>query len=119
MISDYGLADPAALAAVHLRRRLRALSAGQAEAFDLLCYEFGTGGELGAKVFRAVDCLPYLAVLLADLAWTRGQPGAHDGSLPPLAPEAMEVKRVFRHQTLRRAAYDHERRAAYRGTGLS
>lgn len=34
MISDFDLADPAALAAVRLRQRLRALAGGQTEAFD-------------------------------------------------------------------------------------
>ena len=114
MISDFDLADPAALAAVRLRQRLRALAGGQAEAFDLLFYEFGTGGDLASKIFRSVDCLPYLAVLLADLAWTRGQPGAHDGALPPPAPEALELKRVFRPQTRegRRTTMNTEQRAA-------
>ena len=83
MTTDFDLADPAALVAVHLRRRLRGLAAGQTEAFDLLWYEFGIGGELGGKVLHGVHCLPYLAVLLADLAWTRGQRTAHDGALPP------------------------------------
>ena len=65
-------------------------------------------------MLRAVDCLPYLAVLLADPAWTRGQRAAHDGTLPPLAPEAEEVKRVFRYQTRegRRAVMNAEQRAA-------
>jgi hypothetical protein len=114
MTTDFDLADPAALAAVHLRRRLRGLAAGQTEAFDLLWYEFGIGGELGGKVLHGVHCLPYLAVLLADLAWTRGQRAAHDGALPPLAPEAEEVKRVFRYQVRegRRAAMNAEQRTA-------
>ena len=47
MTSDFDLADPAALAAVQLRRRLRALAAGQTEAFDLLYYQFGAGSALG------------------------------------------------------------------------
>lgn len=114
MTDEFDLADPPALAAVQLRRRLRALVAGQAEAFDLLCGEFGTGGVLAAKIFGAVDCLPYLAALLADLAWTRGQPGAHDGTLPPLAPEVIELKRVFNMQVRegRRTLMNVEQRAA-------
>src|SRR5215218_2237367 len=97
MTSHDDLAEPAASAAVQLRRRLRALAAGQTEAFDLLYYQFGAGSSLGGTIGHAANRLPYLAVLLADLAWTHGEQAAHEGSLPPPAPEAEEVKRVFRH----------------------
>ena len=49
MTSDMELADPAALAAVELRRRLRALASGQTEAFDLLYYQFGAGSAIGGR----------------------------------------------------------------------
>ena len=67
MTSDFDLADPAALAAVQLRRRLRALAAGQTEAFDLLYYQFGAESSLGATIGHAANRLPYLAVLWPTL----------------------------------------------------
>jgi hypothetical protein len=104
MKNDLDQADPAALAAVQLRRRLRALAAGQTEAFDLLYYQFGGDSVLGGTISHAANRLPYLAALLADVAWTNGdQAAAHDGALPPPAPEAEAVRRVFRcHASVRR-----------------
>jgi hypothetical protein len=115
MTSDHDSAEPAAsAAAVHLRRRLRALAAGQTEAFDLLYYQFGAGSNLGGTIGHAANRLPYLAVLLADVAWTHGEHAAHEGSLPPPAPEAEAVKRVFRHHAnvKRRAIMSPEQRTA-------
>jgi len=114
MTNEYDLADPAALAAVQLRRRLRALAAGQTEAFDLLYYQFGAGSALGTTIGHAANRLPYLAVLLADVAWTHGEHAAHEGSLPPPAPEAEAVKRVFRfHASVkRRTIMNPEQRTA-------
>lgn len=114
MTSEFDLADPAALAAVHLRRRLRALASGQTEAFDLLYYQFGAGSAIGATIGHAANRLPYLAALLADVAWTHGEHAAHDGAVPPPAPEAEAVKRVFRfHANVkRRAIMNDEQRTA-------
>jgi hypothetical protein len=112
--ADLDPADPAALAAVVLRRRLRALASGQTEAFDLLYYQFGAGSTLGATINHAANRLPYLAALLADVAWTHGETAAHDGALPVPAPEAEAVKRVFRHHAnvKRRAIMNPEQRTA-------
>ncbi len=113
--ADLDPADAAAGAAVVLRRRLRALASGQTEAFDLLYYQFGAGSTLGATINHAANRLPYLAALLADVAWTHGETGAaHDGALPVPAPEAEEVKRVFRHHAnvKRRAIMSPEQRTA-------
>jgi hypothetical protein len=115
MAHDFDQADPAALAAVELRRRLRALAAGQAEAFDLLYYQFGAESALGGTIGHAANRLPYLAVLLADVAWTNGDhAAAHDGALPPPAPEAEAVRRVFRHHAnvRRRMVMSAEQRTA-------
>jgi hypothetical protein len=113
-VADLDLADPAAEAAVVLRRRLRALASGQTEAFDLLYYQFGAGSTLGATINHAANRLPYLAALLADVAWTHGEHAAHDGAPPPPAPEAEAVKRVFRQHVnvRRRAIMNPEQRTA-------
>lgn len=113
-MSDFEPNDPAALSAVQLRARLRALGAGQSEAFDLLYHQFRAGSAVAAKVAGATGRLPYLAALLADLAWTRGDRAAHDGALPGAAPEAVEIKRVFRpHATTKqRTALNEEQRLA-------
>jgi hypothetical protein len=95
-MGDFNQNDPAAAAAVELRKRLRALAAGQSEAFDLLYHQFKAGSGTAAKIACAATRLPYLAALLADLAWTLGDHAAHDGTLPTAAPEAVEIKRVFR-----------------------
>jgi hypothetical protein len=115
MTSDFHQASPAALTAVRLRRRLRALAAGQTEAFDLLHRQFGDDSTLGTTIGHATNRLPYLAALLADVAWTQGEhAAAHDGVLPPPAPEAEAVKRVFRcHTNVRlRAMMNREQRTA-------
>ena len=113
-LGDPDPADAAAGAAVVLRRRLRALASGQTEAFDLLYYQFGAGSSLGATINHAANRLPYLAALLADVAWTHGERAAHDGAPPTPAPEAEAVKRVFRHHAnvKRRAIMNPEQRLA-------
>jgi hypothetical protein len=114
MTSDHDLADPAALAAVQLRQRLRALAVGQEKAFDLLRCEFGAGSALGSVIVHGTDRLPYLATLVGDVAWTHGESAAYDGSKPPRAPEADAVERVFRdHGTgTRRVVMNSEQRVA-------
>lgn len=111
---DFDEADPAAIGAVRLRKRLRQLTAGQTEAFDLLYYQFQIGSASAATVGNAARRLPYLTTLLADLAWTRGDRAAHDDSPPGTAPEAAEIKRVFRPhaQSKRRTIMDHEQLTA-------
>lgn len=109
--------DPAALAAVRLRARLRALTAGQTEAFDLLYRHFGVSSPTGARLNQSAGRLAYLAVLLADLAWVHGEHEAHEASRPPSAPETEAVKRVCPvcrqvSSAHRRHAMSDEQRAA-------
>jgi hypothetical protein len=109
-----GEPELAARAAVELRARLRALASAQTEAFDLLYYEFGAASPTGVVITKVATRLTYLAALLADLAWTNGEPAAHDGVRPPPAPEADAVRRVFRYHASerRRFAMSTEQRAA-------
>ena len=90
------------------------LPGSDAADLDLLYYQFGAGSTLGATINHAANRLPYLAALLADVAWTHGETAAHDGALPVPAPEAEEVKRVFRHHAnvKRRAIMNPEQRTA-------
>jgi hypothetical protein len=97
--------DLAVAAAIALRMRLRALAAGQADAFDLLYYEFGGSSPAATAVGKAANRLTFLAFLLADLAWTNGEQSAHDAELPPRAAEAEAVCRVFRHHVGERRRY--------------
>lgn len=91
------LHDTSAVAAtaVRLRGRIRALASAQEEASDLCSRQFA-GSTAGDGISRSTGRLPFLALLLADLAWTHGDHEAHDGSPPSPAPEALEVKRVHR-----------------------
>ena len=59
--------DPAALAAVELRARLRSLAAGQVEAFDMLYHHCGGSSPAGTQINRSAHRLAHLAALLADL----------------------------------------------------
>ena len=106
--------EMAARTAVELRARLRALASAQTEAFDLLYYEFGAASPTGVVITKVATRLPYLAALLADLAWTNGERTAHDGVVPPPAPEADAVRRVFRFHASerRRFAMNAEQRTA-------
>ena len=106
--------EMAARTAVALRTRLRALASAQTEAFDLLYYEFGAASPTGVVITNVATRLPYLAALLADLAWTNGERTAHDGVVPPPAPEADAVRRVFRFHASerRRFAMNSEQRTA-------
>ena len=106
--------DVAGPAAVSLRSRLRSLMAGQFEAFDMVYYHLGAGHHAGALVTPSATRLRYIATLLADLAWTYGDRQAHEGSLPPVAPEADEVRRVYKAHSSpgRRYAMSAEQRAA-------
>lgn len=113
MISLDG-ADPAAMAAVALRGRLRALMVGQIEAFDMIYYHLGAGHSAGALVMPSSNRLRYIATLLADLAWVHGDHEAHEGSSPPVAPEVDAVKRVYKVHSSpgRRYAMTADQRAA-------
>lgn len=95
--------DLAAAAAVELRTRLRALAAGQSEAFQLLYQDLGGANPAGFAAKQLSDRLPFLAFLLADLAWSHGDRSAHEGAPPERAAEADAVCQVFRH-------HDSERR---------
>jgi hypothetical protein len=96
MTTDPDQDGPAACAAIALRRRLRSLVVGQTEAFDLLHYRFGARSLFAASITRGAGRLPMIAALLADVAWTNGDKSGHDGRMPPAAPEADAVRRVFR-----------------------
>ncbi len=111
--------EMAARAAVELRTRLRALASAQTEAFDLLYYEFGAASPTGVVITKVATRLSYLAALLADLAWTNGERTAHDGVVPPPAPEADAVRRVFRFHASERRRFAMNSRAAHRRGGLS
>jgi hypothetical protein len=107
--------DSAALAAVRLRARLRSLTAGQAEAFDMLYRHCGGDSPAGTQINRSTDRLSHLAALLADLAWVHGEHQAYEGSLPSPAPEAMAVKYVYQDFSRlghRRHLMNSEQRAA-------
>ena len=97
--------DLAAAAAIELRTRLRALAAGQSEAFQLLYQDLGGSSQAGAAARQASARLPFLAFLLADLAWTNGDRSAHEGAPPPRAAEVDEVCRVYRHHDSERRRY--------------
>lgn len=90
--------DPAALAAVELRARLRSLAAGQVEAFDMLYHHCGGSSPAGTQINRSAHRLAHLAALLADLAWVHGEHKVYEAPLPPPAPEAAAVKHL--HQDL-------------------
>lgn len=114
MTQHYDGPDVAAAAAIEVRSRLRALAAGQTEAFGLLYQEFGGSSSLGSSIDQVATRLPFLAFLLADLAWTNGEQSAHDGRPPERAAEVDEVCRVFRHHASERRRYvmDSEQRTA-------
>ena len=114
MNDDLDREDAAARAAIDLRLQLRALAVGQTAAFDLLHYQFGTNSGYASSIDRAASRLPFMAALLADVAWTNGDKGAHDGTVPPSAPEAVAVQQVFReHGNIRRRpAMEPDQRAA-------
>ena len=99
MTTDPDQDGPAAFTAIALRRRLRSLVVGQTEAFDLLHYRFGARSLFAATITRGAGRLPMIAALLADVAWTNGDKSGHDGHVPPTAPEADAVRRVFREHT--------------------
>ncbi len=107
-------ADPAAAAAVRLRRRIRALMVGQSEAFDAVYYHFGAGHSVATLAGQSGSRLPFLMALLADLAWVHGDLEAHEGSGVLPASEADEVTRVCRLYTgpRRRYVMDLGQRAA-------
>jgi hypothetical protein len=114
MIQLHDQPDVAVEAAIRLRTRLRALAAGQTEAFGLLYQEFGGSSSIGTAVNQMASRLPFLAFLLADLAWTNGERSAHDETLPERAAEVDAVCRVFRHHASerRRSVMDAEQRTA-------
>jgi hypothetical protein len=107
-------ADGAGPAAVSLRSRLRSLMTGQFEVFDMVYYHLGAGHHAIALATPSATRLRYITTLLADLAWIHGDREAHEGSLPPAAPEADEVKRVYKAHSSpgRRYAMSAEQRAA-------
>lgn len=105
MTQLYDGPDVAAAAAIEVRARLRALAAGQHEAFGLLYQELGGSSSLGASIDQAASRLPFLAFLLADLAWTNGEHSAHDERPPERAAEVDAVCRVFRHHASERRRY--------------
>jgi hypothetical protein len=90
--------DPAALAAMELRARLRSLAAAQAAAFDMLYHHCGGNSSAGTQINRSTDRLAHLVALLADLAWVHGEHEVYEAPLPPPAPEAAAVKHL--HQDL-------------------
>lgn len=94
MMSDPDQDGPAAFAAIELRTRLRSLTVGQTEAFDLLQYRFAARSLFAATIARGAARLPLIATLLADVAWTNGDKSGHDGRVPATAPEADAVRRV-------------------------
>jgi hypothetical protein len=108
------LPDACVAAAVELRARLRALAAGQTEAFGLISQEIGGTSQIGMTADRMATRLPFLAFLLADLAWTHGERSAHDETPPERAVEVDSVCRVFRRNTSerRRYAMNAEQRSA-------
>jgi hypothetical protein len=59
-------------------------------------------------IAKVANRLPFLAALLADLAWTNGERSAHDAVLPPRAAEAEAVHRVFRYHVSERQRYPME-----------
>ena len=106
--------DLAVAAAVELRARLRALAVAQSEAFQLLYQDLGGSNPAGLAARQMSDRLPFLAFLLADLAWTHGDHSAHEAPPPERAAEAEAVCRVFRHHDSERRRYplSHEQRTA-------
>lgn len=114
MIPDPDQDGPAAFAAIELRQRLRSLVVGQTEAFDLLHGWFGARSSFAASITRGAGRLPMIATLLADVAWTNGIKSGHDGRMPPTAPEADAVRRVYREHTnsRRRPTMEPEQRDA-------
>jgi hypothetical protein len=97
--------DPAAATAVRLRSRIRALMAGQTEAFDAVYYHFGAGHPVATLAAQPGSRLTFLMALLADLAWVHGDLEAHDGSGVLPALEADAVKRVCWLHTSPRRRY--------------
>jgi hypothetical protein len=89
-------AVPVAATAIRLRDRIRALAVAQEEASDLCSRQFAGGSFAGDGITRSTGRLSFLAMLLADLAWTHGDHEAHDASPPSPAAEAVELKRVHR-----------------------
>jgi hypothetical protein len=104
-MNDLQPADPAAATAVRLRRRLRALMAGQGEAFDAVYGHFGAGHPLAALAAGSASRMHFLVALLADLAWVHGDLEAHEGSGVLPAAEVEAVKRVCRLHTGPRRRY--------------
>lgn len=97
--------DLAAAAAIELRARLLALAVGQSEALQLLYQDLGGANAAGLAARQMSDRLPFLAFLLADLAWTHGDHSAHEAAPPERAAEAEAVCRVFRYHDSERRRY--------------
>ena len=87
-----------ALGELGLARRLRGLAAGQSEAFQLLYQDLGGTNPAGFAARQLADRLPFLAFLLADLAWTHGDRSAHEGAPPEpaLAHGGTKPQRISR-----------------------